>query len=263
MESTEKWLPVVGYEGLYEVSDHGRVRSLDRVIEYVDGRKCWRPGKMLSPSWAGSPRHPRLSVKIRDGNCRTVHSLVLTAFVGPCPDGMEGCHNDGDPANNRVTNLRWDTHTENMRDVLRHGRHPHANKKHCIRGHVLAAPNLRRAPEGNAHYRRCLACGTEAADAHRQGRAIEDDRADALYSRIMAGLPLRDERDMCDLGHPLIPGNLVEHLLHRAKQPSRTCRACHNAKNRARKRGIAFDPAVADSNLARYVPVLPILGATK
>lgn len=53
---------------------------------------------------------------------------MLTAFVGPCPDGMEGCHNDGDPHNNRLDNLRWDTRANNARDAIRHGTHPWLKK---------------------------------------------------------------------------------------------------------------------------------------
>ena len=49
------------------------------------------------------------------------HQLVLKAFVGPCPAGYETCHNDGDLDNNHVSNLRWDTHGNNVRDQLRHG----------------------------------------------------------------------------------------------------------------------------------------------
>jgi hypothetical protein len=59
---------------------------------------------------------------IRDGknHSRAVHCLVLEAFVGPCPPGMEACHYpDADKANNRVENLRWDTHSGNMRDRYR------------------------------------------------------------------------------------------------------------------------------------------------
>lgn len=51
----------------------------------------------------------------------TVGRLVLEAFVGPCPDGMECCHNDGNPANNKLDNLRWDTHQANMADAKKHG----------------------------------------------------------------------------------------------------------------------------------------------
>jgi hypothetical protein len=54
---------------------------------------------------------------------RFVHRLVLEAFVGPCPDGMEGCHNDGNPANNRLDNLRWDTPSANYADRYKHGTH--------------------------------------------------------------------------------------------------------------------------------------------
>jgi hypothetical protein len=62
-----------------------------------------------------------------------VHRLVLEAFVGPCPDGMEGCHGDGDTANNRLGNLRWDTPKSNRADASRHGTVPlgsrHGNAK--------------------------------------------------------------------------------------------------------------------------------------
>jgi hypothetical protein len=51
-----------------------------------------------------------------------VHVLVLEAFVGPRPEGMEGCHGDGNPANNNVQNLRWDTPQNNWKDRKRHGR---------------------------------------------------------------------------------------------------------------------------------------------
>lgn len=52
---------------------------------------------------------------------RYVHDLVLEAFTGPRPDGMEGCHNDGVPANNVHSNLRWDTHQGNNADKKLHG----------------------------------------------------------------------------------------------------------------------------------------------
>lgn len=66
----------------------------------------------------------RLTVRLcRNGKYHSyaVHRLVLEAFVGPCPEGMEGCHEDGDPTNNDLTNLRWDTHKGNMLDSVKHG----------------------------------------------------------------------------------------------------------------------------------------------
>jgi hypothetical protein len=55
-----------------------------------------------------------------------VHRLVLEAFVGPCPVDMEGCHEDGNPANNNLTNLRWDTSAGNKLDTSKHGRNGNA-----------------------------------------------------------------------------------------------------------------------------------------
>src|SRR5262245_14943443 len=52
---------------------------------------------------------------------RFIHNLVLEAFVGPCPPGMECCHGDGNPANNRLVNLRWGTRCDNREDARRHG----------------------------------------------------------------------------------------------------------------------------------------------
>lgn len=70
----------------------------------------------------------RLFVGFRNGrkapHPRAIHTLVLTHFLGPCPDGMEGCHNDGNPLNNHISNLRWDTHVNNMADRELHGRTP-------------------------------------------------------------------------------------------------------------------------------------------
>ena len=51
-----------------------------------------------------------------------VHRLVLLAFVGPCPPGMETCHKDGNSLNNKLTNLRWDTPKSNTEDRRKHGR---------------------------------------------------------------------------------------------------------------------------------------------
>ena len=67
---------------------------------------------------------------------RTVHCLVLEGFVGKRPSGMQGCHNDGDRANNQPNNLRWDTPRGNNADKKRHGteqcgeRHPGAKLTH-------------------------------------------------------------------------------------------------------------------------------------
>ena len=57
------------------------------------------------------------------GLSKKTHRLVLEAYRGPCPDGFEGCHNNGDKSDNSLVNLRWDTRSGNMQDVVRHGTH--------------------------------------------------------------------------------------------------------------------------------------------
>lgn len=88
------------------------------------------------------------------GTSRRVHLLVLEAFVGPCPPGLEGCHTNGDGLDNKLTNLRWDTHAANMQDRLRHGRNPSANATECPKRHEYTPENTR-IYRGKRHCRAC------------------------------------------------------------------------------------------------------------
>lgn len=101
-----------------------------------------------------------------------VHRLVLTAFVGPCPDGMEGCHNDGDQANNSLANLRWDTPDANGADRVNHWQRDGRHCRACSRGHLLLPGNL--VPSMLARgSRSCLSCSRGRAriqDAQKRGR---------------------------------------------------------------------------------------------
>jgi hypothetical protein len=113
----ERWMPVVGFEGLYEVSDIGRVLSLDRNIVYSDGRICHHRGKVLAPG-IGSHGYPSVDLC---GVMFTVHSLVAAAFIGPKPMGTEVAHRDGDRTNPRLNNLRYKTPKKNCAEKVRHG----------------------------------------------------------------------------------------------------------------------------------------------
>lgn len=121
--TAETWKPIVGFEGFYEVSDHGRVRSLDRVIRHSQGGDRLKKGALLRVSPMPVSGYPRVSLH-KEGKEKTalVHNLVLEAFVGPRPQGNDACHLDGTRTNNCVCNLRWDTRTGNMADRQSHGR---------------------------------------------------------------------------------------------------------------------------------------------
>lgn len=124
----EAWKPVVDYEGYYEVSNLGRVRSVDRVVR---GRLY--KSRILKPNWTGNPIGTRyLCVGIsKNGVARTttVHRLVLEAWVGPCPDGCEACHGSGGNTDNSLDNLRWDTHESNCCDRFNDGFDPRLRVK--------------------------------------------------------------------------------------------------------------------------------------
>jgi hypothetical protein len=148
----ETWLPVVGWEGLYEVSDLGRVRSVERIVQF--GTQTRRvPSTVLKP---GRTTKGALFVNLSNGRVynRRVHQLVLEAFVGPCPPGMEGCHWDDNKENNDLANLRWDTHSANELDKVRNGHHTNASKTHCPRGHEYTPENTK----PNGHGRWCREC---------------------------------------------------------------------------------------------------------
>lgn len=116
----EAWRPVVGHEGAYEVSSHGRVRSLDRTTVNVLGQARKRSGKVLTPTARETGGY--LVVNLGRGNMRRVHALVMDAFVGPRPEGADICHADCDPTNNALRNLRYGTRTQNMADTVAAGR---------------------------------------------------------------------------------------------------------------------------------------------
>lgn len=111
----ERWRAIVGFEGRYEVSDQGRVRSLDHFVRIVrHGVEDERPvkGRVLRP---GRMKSGHVSVAIGKGNSRLVHQLVLEAFVGPCPAGQESLHRNHTPSDNRLLNLFYGTRSENLR----------------------------------------------------------------------------------------------------------------------------------------------------
>lgn len=156
----ENWLPIPGWEGVYEVSDLGRIRSLDRVVTFRDGRRYFYRGRILRHQ-----THPsghslvRLSIG-RHRETARIHAAVMLAFVGPRPPDMEVCHGNGDPADNRLINLRYDTRGANLLDSVRHGTHGMARKTRCKRGHPFDEANTYIRTGGK---RGCRACNRAKA----------------------------------------------------------------------------------------------------
>ena len=154
----EQWRPVPGWEGYYNVSNLGRVWSVRRD-------KPMRSHAL--------PHTGHLNVKLkRDGVVTStgVHALVAAAFVGPRPEGMEVCHNNGDPSDNRLENLRYDTRRANQLDAVRHGTHSMTRKTACKLGHAYDEANTIRRSDGG---RDCRICRYERTRRSRQ-RARSD-----------------------------------------------------------------------------------------
>lgn len=102
----EAWKPVVGYEGLYEVSDLGRVKSLERVVMRSNGRPFTVRSKMLKLFPYGEYLGVQLHKEMEDNN-KLVHVLVAEAFV-PNPNNLKYVLRiDGDKMNNNASNLSW------------------------------------------------------------------------------------------------------------------------------------------------------------
>lgn len=160
--TNEQWRPIPGYEGLYEVSDHGRVKSVQRRTTFVNrwGQSTQRivPEKIRSQTVNENGGHLYLTLH-KDGKRKHwfTHQLVLLAFVGPYPAGCEEIrHLDGDPTNNRLDNLRYGTHTQNVTDMVAvHKTHRNTRKSQCKHGHPFDAANTYVRPDGNRDCRTC------------------------------------------------------------------------------------------------------------
>lgn len=155
---SEQWKPVVGFEGLYEVSDHGNVKSLARTVMQRNGTRKYRVPEKLLTVRTGSAGYPQV-VLSREGGKRQIpnHVLVLEAFVGPRPEGHHACHWDDIKTNNHVSNLRWGTLSDNAKDSIRNGTNRWAGKTECKYGHELTPENTYL----QGHWRTCQKCRDE------------------------------------------------------------------------------------------------------
>jgi hypothetical protein len=189
----EKWRRIPGYEGRYEASDLGRVRSVERTITDTLGRVRRLKSYVLQPAVCKrGGRITHLSVGLGDRNSHHVHRIIMRTFVGPPPEGFEVCHNNGDPTDNKLENLRYDTRSANHLDMQRHGTDVYRNRTHCPRNHPLTVPNLKPMDLKRRDHRECLACSRAKnrvryyASVH--GVSIDmQETADWYYQQILLG----------------------------------------------------------------------------
>ena len=170
--NNEEWLGVVGWESLYEVSNLGHVRSLRRRI-------------ILKPQRVTNTKTGHVRVTLQGGGRKQrlgVHRVVLAAFVGPCPPGLQGCHKNDIGSDNRLSNLRWDTQSNNAYDCIANGNHPSKGKTKCPSGHEYTNTNTYITKAG---VRQCRQCHREreavkkaAARAARNMDAAAQERSD-------------------------------------------------------------------------------------
>lgn len=175
----EVWKDIPGWEGYYQASTLGNIRRAGKQVP-------------LRPAPYGRDRkHLGVSLwRNNRGKTMKVHRLVASTFLGHCPQGYEVCHNDGNPRNNRVENLRYGTPSDNARDRLLHGTHHQVNKTHCPRGHLLNDPNLLECKK-RMGYRECKSCNYAQTYLHRRGQDKDAELrtliANEKYHSIMKG----------------------------------------------------------------------------
>ncbi len=164
----EQWIGIPGYEH-YEVSDKGNVHSLPRKT-----KAGMRGGCILKPALTSSGY---LAVALfRDNTRKTwnVHKLVMFAFRGPCPEGQEIRHLDGNRLNNVLTNLKYGTRSDNRLDSVLHGTHRNTRKTCCPQGHKYTPENIYSRPdEDERQCKKCMTIRNRGDDPRRESDQVQ------------------------------------------------------------------------------------------
>lgn len=152
-----EWRGIPGCEDRYEVSDDGQVRTLPRMVPSrhpgqfrLKGQRILRPQLLSTTGYL----YVTIFYDAQTPKKRTIHTLVAEAFLGPRPDGMQVCHEDGERTNNVAANLRYDTPSANAQDSVKHGTHRNTRLTKCKNGHEFTPENT----IYDAGNRRCKTC---------------------------------------------------------------------------------------------------------
>ncbi len=149
-QSNEIWKDVVGWEGVYMVSDLGRVRSLGRKIVHSNGFVQTIHEKIMKGSLTA---YGYRAVDLCNGKIRknsAVHRLVLSAFVGLMPRDIDTRHIDGNRLNNNLKNLKYGTRQDNVNDCKRHGRIPSGDSHWNVKVSNREATEILKSTSSNA-----------------------------------------------------------------------------------------------------------------
>lgn len=176
IDANESWKPIPGYEAMYEVSDHGNVRSLDRVTTGPSGAVRTRRGRMMRLNLSSANGYVMVQL-CKNGRVegKLAHRLVAMAFLD-LPDEFETLqvrHYDGNKLNNHVSNLRWGTPVDNYQDMKRHGRDNWTKVRPvmevCKRGHLMTKDNIVTYQARN----RCLKCSRMRARSAQAKKRVD------------------------------------------------------------------------------------------
>jgi hypothetical protein len=177
----EEWRPVVGWEGLYEVSSRGRVKRGSKVL------KIWINNDGYGQIGLSNGTHKRQKL---------VHRLVLESFRGPHPPDMPlGLHGAKGKADNSVDNLYWGNNAMNMKDRARDGTNVNLNKTHCPEGHPYSEENTYIPPNGE--HRQCRTCNRKRREETRLRGLDPDDSRHGLVGYSVYGCRC----DICVVGN--------------------------------------------------------------
>lgn len=184
-----EWRPVSGFEGFYEVSDAGQVRSVARSFMQRSGTVRAFPSVVLKPKVQRKTRY--LTVMLRDATTGrkgefTVHALVAAAFLPARPDGAEVRHMDGSRDNNRADNLEWGTHADNMRDQYVHGTRIASTWHHKSKLTADQVQEIRASSKSGAEIARELGLSVSTVCRARKGKTYAVLSRDQLPSLLAA-----------------------------------------------------------------------------